>query len=139
MHCEPPTSGGLEKSCTRQFSTYTHTMHHVSSMYASHVQLTWTFRHSKPWTVYSYDNTQPNEALLGSFVPRCFLGAAFSLAKDLAIDFGADAPDRGGDRSLGHAIVIHPLDLAPRFLKLLVEQGQVARCRGRARRVRVMV
>ena len=91
--------------------------------------------HSKPWTAYSYDDTHPNEALLGSFVPCCFLGAAFSATINLTIDFDADGPDRGSGRALGLAVVIHPLDLTPRFLKLLVEQCQMTGRGGRARRV----
>ena len=87
----------------------------------------------------SNNDAHPNEALLGSFVPRCFLGTAPPAAKDLAIDFNADGPDRGGDRPLGDAIVIHPLDLAPRFLKLLVEQCEMARGGGRARCMRVVM
>jgi hypothetical protein len=94
---------------------------------------------SKPWTISSYDDAHPNEALLGSFVPRCFLGTAPPATKDLAIDFDADGPDRGGDRPLGDTIVVHPLDLAPRFLKLLVEQCQMARRGGRSRCMRVVM
>lgn len=96
-------------------------------------------RHSKPWTVCLDDDTHPNKTLLGSFVPRCFLGPAFPPAKDLAIDFDANGPDGCGDRPLGHAIVVHPLDLAPRFLELLIKQRQMARRRGRSGRMRVVM
>lgn len=131
-------SGEVMHKATFNLSMRTHARWpHVTSIYASNVPCNLP-RHSKPWTVHSHDDTHLNETLLGSLVPRCLLGTAFSVTKDLAIDFDADPPDRGGSCPLCLAIVIHPLDLAPRFLKLLVEQCQMARRRERARRMWVM-
>lgn len=86
----------------------------------------------------SYDDAHTNKALLGGLVACRFLGSASSAAKDFAVDFDTYGPDRGGDGAFSVALVIDPLDLAPRFLKLLVEQREVARG-GRARRMGVVM
>jgi len=78
--------------------------------------------HSKPRTrEVSHDNTYTHETFLGGFVARGLFGVTFATPKDLAVDLDADGPDGGGDCPLGDAVVVHPLDLAPKFLELLVE------------------